>query len=85
MAGQLSCERRGTTTSTYDDAATGNDEDYLLSRLRLGFTWAPRDNVTGAIELQDARIAGEEAINPSSSSEWGPIEHSMALPHGSSR
>ena len=47
----------------FDQTATGNDEDYLLSRLRVGFTWAPTDQVTGVVELQDARIAGEEAIN----------------------
>ncbi len=47
----------------FDDARAGNDEGYLLSRVRLGLTWRPSDQVTGAVELQDARIHGEEAIS----------------------
>ena len=47
----------------FDDARAGNDEGFLLSRFRLGLTWRPSDRVTGAVELQDARIHGEEAIS----------------------
>ena len=47
----------------FDDARAGNDEGFLLSRFRVGLTWRPDDRVTGAVELQDARIHGEEAIS----------------------
>ena len=47
----------------FDDARAGNDEGFLLSRLRLGLTWRPSRRVTGVVELQDARIHGEEAIS----------------------
>ncbi len=47
----------------FDDARAGNDEGYLLSRVRLGLIWRPSERVTGAVELQDARIHGEEAIS----------------------
>ncbi len=47
----------------FDDARAGNDEGFLLSRLRVGLTWQPNDRITGAVELQDARIHGEEAIS----------------------
>lgn len=47
----------------FDDARAGNDEGFLLSRFRVGLTWQPSEQVTGAVELQDARIHGEEAIS----------------------
>ncbi len=47
----------------FDDARAGHDEGFLLSRFRVGLTWRPSDRVTGAVELQDARIHGEEAIS----------------------
>lgn len=47
----------------FDDARAGNDEGYLLARVRLGLTWRPSEQVTGAVVLQDARIHGEEAIS----------------------
>ena len=47
----------------FDDARAGNDEGYLLARVRLALTWRPSEQVTGAVVLQDARIHGEEAIS----------------------
>lgn len=47
----------------FDDARTGNDEGFLLSRLRFGLTWEPTDTLTGVVEFQDARIHGETAIS----------------------
>ncbi len=47
----------------FDRARAGNDEDYLLSRYRVGLTWEPSARVTGVVELQDARMLGEEAIS----------------------
>ena len=47
----------------FDDARAGNDEGFLLSRFRVGLTWRPGKRVTGAVELQDARIHGEEALS----------------------
>ena len=47
----------------FDRERPGNDEDYLLSRFRVGLTWEPSERVTGVVELQDARMLGEEAIS----------------------
>lgn len=47
----------------FDDARAGNDEGFVLSRFRVGLTWRPSERVTGAVELQDARIHGEAAIS----------------------
>ena len=47
----------------FDRARPGNDEGYLLSRFRVGLTWEPSERVTGVVELQDARMLGEEAIS----------------------
>ena len=49
----------------FDKSRAGNDEGFLLSRFRFGLTWEPTKLVTGVVELQDARIYGEEAINES--------------------
>ncbi len=43
--------------------APGNDEDYLLSQLRLSFRWEPATRFAFLIEGQDARIFGDDAIN----------------------
>lgn len=47
----------------FDAARPGNDEGFLLSRIRFGLTWEPSDTVTGVVEFQDARIHGETAIS----------------------
>ncbi len=43
--------------------APGNDEDYLLSQLRLNLRWEPTEKLAFFIEGQDARIFGEDAVN----------------------
>ena len=45
-----------------DDAAVG-DEDFLLTRLRLNATWTPNENVTGFVDLHDARMLFEDVID----------------------
>ena len=47
----------------FDRARPGNDEDYLLSRFRVGLNWEPSERVTGVVEVQDARMLGEDAIS----------------------
>ena len=47
----------------FDRTRPGNDEDFLLSRFRVCLTWQPSDRVTGRVELQDARMLGEQAIS----------------------
>ena len=47
----------------FDRERPGNDEDYLPSRFRVRLTWEPSERVTGVVELQDARMLGEEAIS----------------------
>ena len=47
----------------FDRERPGNDENYLLSRFRIGLTWEPGERVTGVVELQDARMLGEEGIS----------------------
>ncbi len=44
-------------------AAVGNDEQYLLSQARITLTWSPASRASVFIEVQDARIFGEEGIN----------------------
>ena len=63
LGSQLRLRGESRRNFKFDDARAGNDEGYLLSRVRLGLTWRPSDRVTGAVELQDARIHGEEAIS----------------------
>jgi hypothetical protein len=41
----------------------GNDEQFLLTQLRANATWNPATRVTVFIEIQDARIFGEEGID----------------------
>ena len=47
----------------FGSAALGNDEEYLLTRSRVNLRWTPRDRATVFIEIQDARIFGEEGID----------------------
>ena len=63
MGSQLRLRTESRRNAKFDGARPGNDEDYLLSRFRFGLTWEPSDWVTGIIELQDARIHGEQAIS----------------------
>ena len=63
MGSQLRLRSEVRRNARFDDARPGDDEDYLLSRARFDLTWAPNDRVTGTVELQDARILGEEAIS----------------------
>ena len=63
MGSQLRLRTEARRNFRFDDARPGDDEDYLLSRARFDLTWTPNDRVTGMVELQDARILGEEAIS----------------------
>ena len=63
MGSQLRLRSEVRRNFRFDDARPGDDEDYLLSRARFDLTWTPNDRVTGMVELQDARILGEEAIS----------------------
>lgn len=63
MGSQLRLRTEVRRNFRFDDARPGDDEDYLLSRARFDLTWTPNDRVTGMVELQDARILGEEAIS----------------------
>ncbi len=63
MGSQLRLRTESRRNARFDRAQPGNDEDYLLSRFRFDLTWEPGDWVTGIVELQDARIHGEEAIS----------------------
>jgi len=63
MGSQLRLRTESRRNATFDAANPGNDEDYLLSRFRFDLTWRPSDWVTGSVELQDARIHGEQAIS----------------------
>ena len=63
MGSQLRLRTESRRNARFDAARPGNDEDYLLSRFRFDLTWAPSDWVTGSVELQDARIHGEQAIS----------------------
>ena len=63
LGAQLRLRTESRRNFKFDDARPGNDEDFLLSRLRFGLTWAPSDTVTGVVEFQDARIHGETAIS----------------------
>ena len=63
MGSQLRLRTESRRNAKFDGARPGNDEDYLLSRFRFDLTWQPTDRVTGVVELQDARIHGEQAIS----------------------
>ena len=63
LGSQLRLRGESRRNFKFDDARAGNDEGFLLSRFRVGLTWQPGDRVSGAVELQDARIHGEEAIS----------------------
>ncbi len=63
MGSQFRLRTESRRNAKFDDARPGNDEDYLLSRFRFDLTWEPSDRVTGIVELQDARIYGEQAIS----------------------
>ena len=63
IGSQLRLRTESRRNARFDDARPGNDEDYLLSRFRFDLTWEPSDRITGAVELQDARIHGEQAIS----------------------
>ncbi len=41
----------------------GNDEQYLLTQLRVNATWNPATRARVFVEIQDARIFGEEGID----------------------
>ena len=63
LGSQVRLRTESRRNARFDAARPGNDEDYLLSRFRFGLTWEPTDRVTGIVELQDARIHGEQAIS----------------------
>ena len=63
VGSQLRLRSESRRNARFDRARAGNDEDYLLSRFRVGLAWEPSDRVTGRVELQDARMLGEEAIS----------------------
>ena len=63
MGSQLRLRTESRRNARFDGARPGNDEDYLLSRFRFDLTWEPNDWITGIVELQDARIHGEQAIS----------------------
>lgn len=63
VGSQLRLRSESRRNARFDPARRGNDEDYLLSRFRVGLTWDPSERVTGFVELQDARMLGEEAIS----------------------
>ena len=63
MGSQLRLRTESRRNAKFDGARPGNDEDYLLSRFRFDLTWEPTDWVTGIVELQDARIHGEQTIS----------------------
>ena len=63
VGSQLRLRGESRRNARFDRTRPGNDEDYLLSRFRVGLTWEPSERVTGLVELQDARMLGEEAIS----------------------
>ena len=63
MGSQLRLQTESRRNSKFDGTRAGNDEDYLLSRFRFDLTWKPSDRVSAIVELQDARIHGEQAIS----------------------
>ena len=63
MGSQLRLRTESRRNARFDGARPGNDEDYLLSRFRFDLAWEPNDWIAGIVELQDARIHGEQAIS----------------------
>ena len=63
VGSELRLRTESRRNARFDRTRPGNDEDYLLSRFRVGLTWEPSDRVTGRVELQDARMLGERAIS----------------------
>ena len=63
LGAQLRLRTESRRNFKFDETRPGNDEGFLLSRFRVGLTWEPSDVLTGAVELQDARIYGETAIS----------------------
>ncbi len=47
----------------FGSAAVGNDEQYLLTQFRVNLRWNPATRATVFVEIQDARIFGEEGID----------------------
>ena len=60
VSSQVRLRSESRRNARFDRARAGDDEDYLLSRFRVGLTWEPSDRVAGRVELQDARMLGEE-------------------------
>lgn len=63
MGSQLRFRAESRNNFKFDDSRAGNDEGFVLSRFRWDLTWRPAGSVTGVVELQDARIFGERAID----------------------
>ncbi len=63
MGSQLRLRSESRRNAKFDGARPGNDEDYLLSRFRFDLSWEPSAWVNGKVELQDARIHGEQGIS----------------------
>ena len=63
MGSQLRLRAEGRNDFEFDESGTGNDEGFVLSRFRWDLTWEPAEHVTGVVEVQDARIYGERAID----------------------
>ena len=63
MGSQLRLRAEGRNNFRFDESRAGNDEGFVLSRFRWDLTWEPAERVTGVVELQDARIYGERAID----------------------
>ena len=49
--------------SKFGSTNPGNDEQYLLTQMRVNATWNPATRATVFVEIQDARIFGEEGID----------------------
>ncbi len=47
----------------FGSGTLGNDEQYLLTQSRVNLVWTPAARATVFIEIQDARIFGEEGID----------------------
>ena len=63
MGSQLRLRAEGRNNFKFDESRAGNDEGFMLSRFRWDLTWEPAEHATGVVELQDARIYGERAID----------------------
>ena len=63
MGSQLRLRAEARDNFKFDESRAGNDEAFLLSRFRWDLSWEPAEHVTAVVELQDARIYGERAID----------------------